>query len=146
MMEDVLRWAPWIGGAGLIGWVILAGLAPSVGQVASSWLSAMSPLVKGISEGLVTFFSALWEGFKDMADNASSIVFVITVIALSMMYVSWASPSCQGSKSKVTCEECINSLRPDYKFVPRTAAEKKDYLRRNPEHGNTTVWEKLFNW
>lgn len=146
-VSDLLNsWIPMGVGAGILGWLILAGVAPSIAQTASSWLSAMSPLVEGVSKGIVNFGSALWDGFKDMADNASSILFVVTVSVVSMMYVSLSQPPCSKSTPQATCEQCINSIRADYKFIPRTAAEKKEYLRRNPEHGTTTMWEKLFNW
>lgn len=146
-MSELLQWVGWIGGASLIGWVILAVTAPHVLTVLSSWLTAMSPLVQGASEGVVWFFKTMWEGFKDVVDNSSTILFVFVVAALAMFYVKWVTPK-QSAKTApaVSCTQCIDSIRPDYKFVKRTEAEKREYLQRHPKPATSSWWEGFFKW
>lgn len=76
MLDDLLGWLPWIGGGSTLALIVVALLAPSVLTVASSWLSALSPLLKGLAEGLVSFSKSLWEGFLDVTDNGKTILFV----------------------------------------------------------------------
>lgn len=76
MLDDLLGWLPWIGGASTLTLIVVALLAPSVLTVASNWLSALSPLLKGLAEGLAEVAKSLWAGFLDMTDNGKSILFV----------------------------------------------------------------------
>lgn len=147
MLNNILQWAGWFGGLGLVGWVLLAIFAPHVLVVVSSWLTALTPLVKGASEGVVWFFQTMWEGFKDVVDNSATILFVFVVAALSMFYIKWVTPK-HTAKScpEVSCKTCIDNLRPDYRFVPRTPAEKRAYLRRNPKAATSSWWEDIFKW
>lgn len=131
MISQFLQWAPWLAGGGVIVWIVLALLAPSVLQVAASWLTSLSPLIKGLADLVVWFFrDILWEGFKDMSDNAASILFVATVATLAAMWVAW-NPYCPERKfagKAPSCETCIKNLRRDYKFVPRKPAVKQQSL------------------
>lgn len=122
-MFDWLNIAALLGGTGLIGFVLLAVFAPSVISVAAEWLRAASPLVRGIADGIVAFVTTLWEGFKDMVDNAASIVFVATVIVLTAWYFN--EPAQQDCK--VYHEKKLEQFRKDYKFVPRSSKEKRAY-------------------
>lgn len=114
-LSSVWDWAPWLVGGGLLSWVAVALLAPSVLTVAAAWLTAMSPLVKGISDGLVTFVQTLWQGALDMLDNAASILFVATVVIVAMLYM----------RSAPDCEKCIKALRQDYTFVAKKPVAKQ---------------------
>jgi hypothetical protein len=66
----------------------------------------------------------MWDGFTDMMDNAASVVFVVVVVLLGGWYIS-SMRAPQVIREKVGCDECIRNLRKDYRFVPRTAAEKR---------------------
>jgi mannose/fructose/N-acetylgalactosamine-specific phosphotransferase system component IID len=151
MLNDIMQWIGWIGGAGLIGWAILAMFAPGAIQVVSAWLTALAPLVKGAAEGIVWFFKTMWEGFKDVVDNSATILFVFVVAGMSMLYIKYLTPSQRVSLKDTTCnprtcEQCINDLRKDYKFVKRTPPEKKAYLKKNPEPVKYKWWwEDLFS-
>ena len=83
---DFLSWLPWIGGASTIGLIALAILAPSVLQVAAAWLTALSPVIKGIAEALVEFGRTLWAGLQDVIDNGKTIVFVVTLAVLAFAW------------------------------------------------------------
>jgi len=110
----IMQWAGGLSIVGLIGFVLLAIFAPGVISVLSSWLTALSPLVKGAADGLVWFVKTIWEGFKDMTDNAASIVFVIVAILIGGWWFSTLR-----KPPEANCETCITNLRKDYKFVPR---------------------------
>lgn len=126
---DILNIVSLVAGGGVLVWVALAFLAPSVLTVAASWLSALSPLIKGISEWIVRYVNALWMGFKDMIDNVYSIVFVVTVAVVASLYTATPPrPKCPTvkpvAKGSVPCEKVIADLRRKYRFVPRKPGEK----------------------
>jgi flagellar biosynthesis protein FlhB len=91
-MDFIWNWLPWIGGSSVIALIVVALVAPSVLQVAAAWLTALSPLLKGIAEGLVEFAKSLWFGLKDMADNAKSILFVAVVATLAYLWGYYKAP------------------------------------------------------
>ena len=77
----------------MLDWIIgltgLGGVAIGVG----AWflgipalISVVAPFVKGGVEFLSWFISELWYGFKDMVDNASSLLFVATVVSIAGLY------------------------------------------------------------
>lgn len=111
-----------LGGTSLIGLVLLAMFAPGVVIVATEWLKSLSPLIKGISEGIVYVVKGAWEGLKDILDNVSTIVFVV-VLSLGLYTYGLMA-------AKPDCEACIKELRKEYRFVPRTPAEKKAYQNK----------------
>lgn len=76
MINEILGWLPWLGGASTVALIAVAILAPSVLQVAGNWLSALSPLLRAAAEGIAEAAKALWAGFLDMTDNGRSILFV----------------------------------------------------------------------
>lgn len=79
-------WVPWVAGGSTVGLIVVALLAPSVLTVASSWLSALAPLIKGAAEAITTVAKALWAGFMDMSDNGRSILFVGAVAAIAYLW------------------------------------------------------------
>jgi len=115
IFNSIMHWAGLLGLAGTVGFIALMIFAPGVINVITTWLAALSPLVKGIGEGVVWFFQTIWEGFKDMTDNAASILFVVCAILVGGWWISsW------GDKPKAAdCKTCVDNLRKDYKFVPR---------------------------
>lgn len=142
-MTSLFNWLPWIGATGIAGYIALALLAPSVLQVASAWLVSLSPLIKGLSEGLVDLTRRMWDGIQDVADNFNTVLFVLVAIASGYFFgmVGDKDVACKDGK-QVTCEDCIDKFRVDYKFIKRTAAEREAYLRRvgrKPE-------PSLFDW
>jgi hypothetical protein len=136
--HTTIQWLGWLGGGSLILYLALAALAPGVVTAASSWLVALSPLVKGVSEGLVWFAQAMWAGFKDMIDDPRSVLFMFVVAATSMLYMQAINPS-RGAKTN--CEQCIANLRVDYKFIKRTPAERRAYLKSVGKTDTSSWWE-----
>lgn len=77
MFDFDLGWIlTFIGGSTMLTVAALAIFAPSVLRVASEWLVALSPLLKGVAEGLVNLAKSLWEGFLDITDNGKTILTV----------------------------------------------------------------------
>ena len=142
MLQTLLDWAPTVGGTGLLTWAVLAIVAPQALKVGGGYLEALTPLVKQTGDGVVAVTTALWEGFKDMADNSNSLLFVAAVAAIAFVYAGSINTCTGTSKS---CTQCVDELRKDYKFVPRTPAEKKEYLRNNPKHDTTSWYTTWFN-
>ena len=77
----------------MLDWIIgltgLSGIVIGVG----AWflgipaiLNIAAPFVKGLVEFITWYISELWNGLKDMADNLSSIIFVLTVAAVAGLY------------------------------------------------------------
>lgn len=79
-----------IGLAGLSGVTLGVGAwflgLPAFLGIVNSLLQVVTPFLKGASEFLVYFIKELWSGFKDMADNMSSIMFVLTVAGIAGLY------------------------------------------------------------
>ncbi len=75
-MDFLFSWFPWLAGGSTMALIAVAIFAPSVLQVAGNWLSAMSPLIKGAAEFIVSVVKSLWDGFLDMTDNGKSLLFV----------------------------------------------------------------------
>ncbi len=87
-------WLPWVMGGSTIALLVVAIVAPSVLTVAASWLSAMSPLVTAISQGIVAFWNILWIGFKDIVDNWKTVVTVVVITLVSVWYFKPAVIPC----------------------------------------------------
>lgn len=110
---------PAVGGGTILTYILLSLFAPHVLGVASEWLKAASPLIKGLAEGIVWFAHQFWEGFKDVIDNAATVLFVATVCALSVWYFQAPAKPCPTLTETPKCKQCIDALRKDYRFVPR---------------------------
>jgi uncharacterized membrane protein len=124
-MFDLLSWLPWVGGASTIGLIVLALFAPSVLQVAAAWLTALSPLLKGIAEGIVNFIKVLWEGLKDMADNLSSIIFVLVIAGLAALW-GYHSRPCECPEPV----ECSTTQKPKRIPLPaRPSSELENFFK-----------------
>jgi len=116
-MEDLLNkivgqigdlipsWVPWVAGGSTVGLIVLAVLAPSVLQIAANWLSALSPILRGVASGIVEFVKALWSGFLDMTDNGRSLLFVGAVALAAYL---WGYTHGAGSR---TLLPPLNSVR-----------------------------------
>lgn len=130
---DIFNIVALLGGTGLIGAILLAIFAPSVLSVAAEWLKAASPLVRGAAEAIVTFVKALWDGFKDMVDNVASIVFVVTCVVVTAFVV-------HHSAKPTDKQACVAEFRKEYRFVKRTPAEKKEYLKQTGQSPSVSDW------
>ena len=115
---DWFNWTAALGGTGLITFLLISIFAPHLVGVVAEYLKALTPIVSKVAEGVAGFLTRLWEGFKDVVDNVSTILFVGTLVLASVWYFQPTCPS---------CESCVAELRKDYKFVKRTPAEKKAY-------------------
>lgn len=104
-ISNILGWLPWIGVPSIVALAAIAIFAPAVLQVAASWLSALSPLLKGAAEGLVYFVKALWSGVLDMVDNLGSILLVAVVgLGCYLWGVSNVRTIVETRVEKVPCE------------------------------------------
>lgn len=112
--NSLLKLGAGLSGLGVLSWIALAIFAPSVLQVVSSFLVSLSPLVKGFAEAVVEIVKRLWEGMKDMMDNFSSILFVVTVACIAFFSAYNTSKIDANS-----CKPVIDQLRKDYTFVPK---------------------------
>lgn len=139
-MNEIANAFGWIVGSGALIWVVLAIIAPSVLTAASSWLVALSPLVKGMADALVALGHRLWEGFLDVIDNVNTVIFVVLVALLTAWYLN------DNAKCTDKCETCITELRKDYRFIERTPAEKRAYLKSKGIQDNSLqgYWERWF--
>lgn len=136
LVTMALKWVTWLGVGGAIGIVALLFFAPAIGQVVAA---AVTPMAKAAGEGVVWFFrDILWEGFKDATDNLATILFLLTAILVGGWLISDNRPC---KVDKTTCEKCVQDLRRDYKFVPRTPAEKKAYKRTAGESQWFEFWK-----
>jgi len=140
--SDIFGWFPWIAGSGLIGYVVLALLAPSVLSVASAWLVNLSPLVKGLAEAIVEITRRLWDGFLDVVDNINTVM-LIALVFVGGWWMGGTGPK-SSCATDVTCEECFAEIRPDYKFIKRTPAEKEAYLQRAGRKAEPGLFDWLF--
>ena len=68
----------------LLGFMGIGGIIGSVFKILATAVEAISPLVKGFFEFVVWYLKQLWEGFKDVIDNAATILFVVTVFGLGL--------------------------------------------------------------
>lgn len=75
-------WIPWILGLGTIGWIALALLAPGV-------LNVISPLLRGLSEGVVALWKILYEGLTDILDSWKTLATVALLIWAASNYITW---------------------------------------------------------
>lgn len=129
-ITTLLSWISWLGVAGVIGGFLLIMFAPSMARVVADFLG---PIAKSLGEFVVWFFrDILWVGVQDMLDNIASVVFVVVAILVGSYLLS---PKCD---PKPAVDKAIAELRKDYKFVPRTAAEKKAI--RKQTQGQTFKW------
>lgn len=136
-MSELLNTLGWIAGSGAIAWVVLALFAPSVLTVMSSWLTALSPLIKGIAEGLVEMFKRLWDGLVYLTKSFNAVLFVVFFALLTYTYGHL------GTNKSCSCKTCIDNLRTEYKFVPRTKKERVEYKKQTGKF--VWPWEGWFN-
>ena len=68
----------------LLSFMGIGGILGSVFKILASLVEVISPLIKGFFEFVVWYFKQLWEGFKDVIDNISTIIFVATVFGLGL--------------------------------------------------------------
>lgn len=141
-MNEILNIFGWVAGAGAITWVVLAVTAPSLLQIAASWLSALSPLVKGAAEGLVEVAKRLWNGLTYLAGNFNAVLFVLLFGAGVYTYGSTTS----SKDLEKACESRIEELRKDYKFIKRTKEERKNYLKTRKGTSSNGDWWNSLSW
>lgn len=141
-MNEILNIFGWVAGAGAITWVVLAVTAPSLLQIAASWLSALSPLVKGLAEGLVEVAKRLWNGLTYLAGNFNAVLFVLLFGAGVYTYGSTTS----SKDLEKACESRIEELRKDYKFIKRTKEERKNYLKTRKGTSSNGDWWNPLSW
>lgn len=122
LFNNLPSWITGLTGFGIISWVLLALFAPSALQVLSSWLVALSPLVKGLAEALVMFVKMLWEGIKDVTDSLATIVLVLTLVVCTYLYAQINKPYTPDK-----CQHVVDQLRKDFTFVPKKKPQSRGW-------------------
>lgn len=142
---DIGNFAGWIIGGGALSLGALAFFAPSAFNMVFSWGTALSPLIKGVSEGIVWFGQSFWAGFKDMIDDVRSVMFVFVMMAIALAYGASVGPSSAPGISNASFEQRLQKIRVDYKFVKRTPQERADYLRSIGKSATRTWLDEFFS-
>lgn len=149
MISDVWHFLNTIGaflGVGAVVVVLLMLFAPSVVTLVVEYLKSLAPLVRGLADGIVWFARTMWEGFKDMTDNAASIVYVIVLMLLAGW---WAHshkecpvPKCKAAVSTTQKPVASWSQRVKSKFSPRSkpVAAPKPKPKTDPTPGQMMRW------
>lgn len=60
-----------------------------MGQLFVELVKMVGPWLSKVLELIGWYLGALWEGFKDVVDNANTIIFVFTVAACAFLYADW---------------------------------------------------------
>lgn len=81
----MLSYLPWVLSGGLVVWIALALLAPSV-------LAIITPFVKYALDAFAEYVRTLWEGFKHVFDRSSAVVFVLSAMVLAYWYGHMTTP------------------------------------------------------
>lgn len=123
MFNDILQWVAGAVGASTLLYLALLMFAPKVIEVAAEWLKAGTPLIQGISEGLVTLAKALWSGAKDIADSFNTVLTVLVLLVCVFLYAKIENSQVCSKESVIT------EFRKDYRFVKRSPEERRRYLR-----------------
>ena len=103
-------------GIGIAAWFI--GL-PKLIEIFANFVEIVTPLLKGVSQGIVEFVKVLYAGLTDILDNAKTVLTVVLLgVVVFLGTLMYNTKSCN-----LNCESCIAELRKEYKFVKR----KKPY-------------------
>lgn len=94
IITQAWSWIPWVLGLGTIGWIALALLAPGV-------LSIISPILRGVAEGLVEFAKILYSGIVDILDSWKTVVTVIFILWLWTNYSTFKDSYKEAPKAQV---------------------------------------------
>lgn len=62
------------------------GFLPSIGKMLVSVFENVMPFIGQVLGGLSWFAKTMWEGFKDVVDDARTIVFVLVVVVGASFY------------------------------------------------------------
>lgn len=135
---DLFNIFGWLVGGSTLAIIAAMVFAPSLLGVAAEYLKALSPIVKGAAEGAVALFKLLWEGVKDMTDNIGSVLLILAVAIGTFTYATVSA----NNKCTMTCDTCVDKLRQDYKFVPRTKQEKKAYRTSKGLPAGDSFWTR----
>lgn len=81
-------------------------------------LKFLEPVFGKFGEIFADMLGWFWDGLKDIADNMKTIFTVALIVGAS---VWWFKPT----YNVENCKPVIEQLRKDYKFVKRTATEKR---------------------
>jgi hypothetical protein len=132
MMDFLDGWLVWVGlGGGTIGLVVLAILAPSVLQIAATFVSGLislalpllKPAAAAIGTALGKLLSVLMTGLLRVIDDGKQIAFVATLgLVLWGAAYYLGSTKAHGRAVANDCKKVIDELRVCYRFVPRANA------------------------
>jgi hypothetical protein len=88
---------------------------PSLGALLGALGSLLTPVVGGIIDLLKWLLATLWEGFKDMTDNAASIIFVVFLVLASTFYTTYVH-----TPKLDACETEIVKMRKQIDWLKKT--------------------------
>lgn len=111
-MSMLFHYIPWLAGIGTVGLIVLVIIFPSTLVVAASWLTALSPLIKGAASLVAQLAQKLYTGFVQVLDDGSAAIMFVVVVAL----VAWFWP--HHHTTKIVSRPCtISAPSPDCKKV-----------------------------
>lgn len=113
---------------GILAWFI--GI-PKLIEIFANLVEILTPLLKGLSQGIVEFVKVIYAGLSDILDNVKTVLTVILIgVVVFLGSILYNTKSC-----KLDCEHCISELRKEYKFVKR----------RKPYKPQENILDTLFN-
>lgn len=71
-----------------------------MGQLLSELVKLAAPILHGAIDLVRWYASVMWEGFKDVVDNTSTIIFVASVCLGSYFYADWKATELAEEKYK----------------------------------------------
>lgn len=111
-MTDFLSWIPWIGGMGMIGYVLLAIFAQPLLTVITTTLSNFIPPLK---DAIVWYIKdVVWGGVKTIFTNVHAVILVASL----MLATGWWYSTPQRPTVSF-CKPVIDQLHKEYKFIPK---------------------------
>jgi hypothetical protein len=102
-------------------WFLSAlGLLPSIFKAV---IAIVTPLLTALSELLVALVKRCWEGFLDVVDNISTVIFVLCLMAGTAVAVKYDSyQDCKADKAAITKQltkkKPATTTRPIHEWIP----------------------------
>lgn len=105
---------------------------PGIGSLVTLVAETVKPFLVFLMQTFVEWLKAMWFGARDMFDNWKSVIFVVSLLAMTAGGTYYVA-------KPIIAEQTIAELRQDYKFIPR----KKKLPYRGPEWAiNPLEWWK----
>lgn len=124
----------------MFSWLFAIPFFSAIAKALGVVLEFLTPIAKVIGEGIANgariLGTILLDGFRDIVDAWKTIVTVFILMSSSFVYGHYFYDR-EGAKARAVAE-----FRKDYKFIPRTKKEKKNY--RLPDISNPLNFDWLW--